>query len=287
MSWTNYHSHSYYCDGKNHPEDYILEAVNQGLAAYGYSSHAPVPFSCEWSVPERKIESYISDINIIKEKYRDKLEVYLGLEVDYVPGITGPRHKNIQKLNLDYTIGSIHFIDKLTDGEHWCFDYTPDYFMKGIKEIFNGDAKKMVQRFFELSKAMLQESTPDIIGHFDKIRMHNSNNSLFDENEKWYKNEIDEILKLIKSKNVIIEINTRGYYKSGSSLYPDPALFEKIRKMDIPISLNSDSHKPDEITKGYKHGAGLLKEAGIDEIWALIDKQWKPFHFDIVKGIDL
>jgi len=287
MPWTNYHSHTFYCDGKEHPEIYIKEAVHQKLVAYGYSSHAPVPFECEWTVPERKIKNYINDINTIKKEYAGQLQVYLGLEVDYIPDITNPDHEKIKNLGLDYTIGSIHFVDSFDDGERWCFDWTYDFFMKGIKEIFQNDLIKAVKRYYALTRAMLQESRPTIIGHFDKIRMHNENMSFFNESDKWYKNEIEEVLKLIKQKNTIVEINTRGYYKSGSDLYPHPYLFGKIRKMDIPITINSDSHKADEITKGYKYAAENLKKHGIDEVWAFIDGEWKPFKFDTVKGIDL
>lgn len=285
MPWTNYHSHTYYCDGKNNPQDYIEEAIDQNLIAYGYSSHAPVPFDCDWTVPQIKISQYISDVLQIKNKYSDKIQVYLGLEVDYIPNITGPQHENISTLNLDYNIGSIHFVDSFKDGERWSIDWTYDYFMKGLKEIFNNDAKKCVKRFYELTKMMLSESTPVMIGHFDKIRMYNKNNDLFDENKGWYINEIEDVLKLIKEKNVIIEINTRGHYKAGSEIYPHPSILKQIKKMSIPISVNSDSHKPDEITKGYQYAFEALLNAGIDETWSLVNNKWQPYKFHPVKGL--
>jgi histidinol-phosphatase (PHP family) len=111
--------------------------------------------------------------------------------------------------------------------------------------------------------------------------------SLFDENDQWYKNEINEVLKLIKKNNTIIEINTRGQYKGGVDIYPNPSVLSTIKKMGIPVSINSDSHKPDELIKGYKYAAEVLKNHGIDEIWSLIDGKWQPFKFDPVKGIDL
>ena len=285
MPWTNYHSHTNYCDGYNKPEEYAKEAVKQGMIAYGYSSHAPVPFLCEWTIPERKIGSYINEINLLKAKYKDEIQLYMGLEVDFIPNVTGPNYPQILKLNPDYTIGSIHFVDQFDNGERWCIDWTEDYFYKGLKQIFYNDVKKTVKRFFELNKQMVCESAPDVIGHLDKIRMHNRD--LFDENNKWYKDEVYDLLKLIKSKNVIIEINTRGYYKAGSRLYPDPFFFKDIKRLNIPVSLNSDAHSPDEITKGYLYAAKILKQEGIDEIWSFIDNKWKPFLFDSVKGINL
>jgi histidinol-phosphatase (PHP family) len=285
MPWTNYHSHTYYCDGKNPPIDYIHEALKQGMAAYGYSSHAPVPFHCEWTIPKRKTEAYLSDIAEIKRAMNKKIEVYLGLEVDYIPGVMGPKHPSVLQLGLDYTIGSIHMVGTFDDGEQWCIDWTYDFFLKGLKEIFHGNMKNAVLRFFGLTREMLHESPPDLLGHLDKIRMHNRQNSLFDEGSAWYKNEMAETLKLVKKQNVILEINTRGHYKAGAGLYPHPNFFGEIRKRDIPVSLNSDAHQPHEITKGFLYGAQLLKENGIDKTWALVDGKWQPFTFDPSHGL--
>ncbi len=287
MPWTNYHSHTYYCDGKNPPEDYIQEALYQKLPAYGYSSHAPVPFDCEWTIPQRKINNYLNDIKALRSTFRNKIQIYIGLEVDYIPCISGPQHVEIKKLGLDYTIGSIHFVDSFKNGKKWCIDWTPDFFFNGVKNVFNGNIKNAVLRYFELTREMLENSPPDILGHFDKIRMHNNNFSHFDETENWYKNAVEDLLHLIKKKNVIVEINTRGYYKAGSNLYPHPWCYNVIKQLGIPVSINSDAHSPDEITKGYKYAANVLLDSGIDEIWSLVEGKWKPFKFDPVKGIGL
>lgn len=285
MPWANYHSHTVYCDGEKAPEFYVKEAIRQNLIAYGYSSHAPVPFSCDWTIPGNKIMSYVSDIEKIKQKYEDKIQIYLGLEIDYIPEITGINASNPERLNLDYTIGSIHFVDILPNGERWSFDWTYDFFLKGLQEIFNNDVKKMVRRYYELTKEMLVKNTPDILGHMDKITMYNVKNKFFDPKEKWYLDETEELFRLIKEKDVIVEINTRGLYKNGLSLYPNPAFLKRIKEMNIPISISSDSHKPEEITFGLRQAADILRNEGIDETWILIDRLWKPFPFDSVKGI--
>ena len=287
MSWTNYHSHTFYCDGQNKAEDYIKEAINQDMPAYGYSSHAPVPFFCEWTIPEKRISAYIKDITEIKRKYIDKIQVYVGLEVDYIPNVTGPLNNRISALDLDYTIGSVHFVDSFDNGERWTIDYTFEHFVKGLRSIFKNNVKRAVQRYFSLTREMISTSKPHIIGHLDKIKMYNKQGNFFNENERWYINEVEETLKLVKAQNIIIEINTRGFYKNKGGLSPGSDHFERIKQLDIPVTINSDSHKPSEITKGYKEAAELLKKAGIDELWILFDSNWKPFKYDIVKGISL
>ena len=47
---TNYHSHSLYCDGRAGMEDFVRFALSEGFTSYGFSSHAPLPFSTAWTM---------------------------------------------------------------------------------------------------------------------------------------------------------------------------------------------------------------------------------------------
>jgi len=66
----------------------------------GFSSHAPIPFDCAWTMKKQALEPYIFEINELK-KSNPQIEIYAGLEVDYIPGVTSPGHFQGQ---LDYTI---------------------------------------------------------------------------------------------------------------------------------------------------------------------------------------
>ena len=62
MSWTNYHSHTNYCDGTNTPEDYIRKALELEMPTYGFSSHAPIPFfDCKWAMKMDDLEGYCGE----------------------------------------------------------------------------------------------------------------------------------------------------------------------------------------------------------------------------------
>ncbi len=275
MPWTNYHSHTFYCDGSDSPERYVSEAIQQGMPAYGYSSHAPVPFKTDWCIPDSKISSYVRDIKSIKEKYSDKIEVYLGLEVDYVPGIAGKNKHLVKNLELDYFIGSIHYVDSFKDGVHWNIDHSRGMFDKGLKEIFSGDFRQASGRFYELTKQMALTDKPDIIGHLDKIKMYNSGNKYFSEKENWYRKQIEETLGVIKMAGSIVEVNTRGYYKYNQlDLYPSQWIIEKMAEMDIPVMLNSDAHSYKELLAGFEYAAEMLEKAGIKRLWTLLNGEW-------------
>src|SRR5688500_4374647 len=100
--------HSHYCDGKGELNDYVVTAERLGMVSIGFSSHAPVPFDTKWCMKQERFPDYIDEIE--KLKRTASIDVYKGLEVDFIPGITSPNHF---KDKLDYTIGSIHFVEKL------------------------------------------------------------------------------------------------------------------------------------------------------------------------------
>jgi histidinol-phosphatase (PHP family) len=85
MTLTNYHSHSKWSDGKGELEDFVKEAINQKLEVYGFSEHAPVYFDCEWTMNINNFKNYSLEIDNLKLKYSNKIELLKGLEIDYLP----------------------------------------------------------------------------------------------------------------------------------------------------------------------------------------------------------
>ena len=103
---TNYHSHSLYCDGRASMEDFVRFALSEGFTSYGFSSHAPLPFSTAWTMEWDRMNDYQAEFHRIKEKYAGKIELYLGLEIDYLNEESNPSAARFRELPLDYRIGS-------------------------------------------------------------------------------------------------------------------------------------------------------------------------------------
>lgn len=279
MPWTNYHSHSHYCDGKIAPEAHIQAAIEKDFLAFGCSSHASVPFEASWPMKETDKIKYIEEIRSLQEKYKEQIQVYLSLEVDYIPGMIGPRNV-AQEMGLDYTVGSVHFVDTLENGMPWGIDGTFAEFQQGLTEVFKENIQGAVSRYFELTRQMLEEDCPDILGHMDKVKMHNLNGNFFSEDAAWYKREVMQTLEAAKSAGVVIELNTRGLYKKKTrEAYPSTWILEEIYHMGIPLTLNSDSHHPREIDKFYTESATLLHEIGFRELRIFYDNAWQNRSF--------
>jgi histidinol-phosphatase (PHP family) len=284
-SWVNYHSHTHFCDGSEAPENYVHEAIRSGLKAYGFSAHAPVPFTTNWCLPDQRFTEYLLEITRLKEKYKTEIQLFLGLEIDFIPGVAGRRKHLNRDAEPDYFIGSVHFVESFANGEHWNIDTSAELFGRGLKEIFRNDFRKAAIRFWEITRQMIEEDRPPIIGHLDKIKMFNVNGRYFDESERWYRDQVELTLQCIEKYGSIVEINTRGYYRyQQPDLYPGQWIISLLAKKDIPVLISTDAHKPTEITEGIVYAAEKLKQAGIEKISVFNGTGWSRQSFS-AKGI--
>lgn len=265
MQLFNLHTHSYFSDGKSTPEEVVLEAINQGMKVLGFSDHSPVPFENSFAIKNDEVQNYISTIKSLKEKYQDQIDIYCSMEMDFIPGIVKDFKKTKEELSLDYMIGSVHLVGNDIN-KLWFIDGSKvETYDEGLFNYYNGDIKKGVKTFFHQYNEMIETEEFDIVGHFDKIKMHNRDR-YFTENEKWYRDLLMETLTLIKEKSLIVEVNTRGIYKKRSKdFYPSTWILPIMCEMNIPVVISSDSHKAEELTLCFKEAEDTLKAAGYKE----------------------
>jgi histidinol-phosphatase (PHP family) len=274
--WSNFHTHNHFCDGKEKPENYIAKATEKKVASLGFSSHAPLPFECSWCMRQERFEEYLSAIHALRDENQN-LEIYTGLEIDYIPHVISP--ESFRK-DLDYTIGSIHFVEQLSDGRRWEIDGLHLFFLEGLQNIFKNNIKEAIFRYYELTREMISMSPPDLVGHLDKIKIQNINDKFFREEDEWYRQEILRTLDLIEASGSIVEVNTRGIYqKKSSTTYPSPWILELIHQKNIPITLSSDAHHPDDLVNQFPESAAMLHKIGFRKLMSLHHGKWKRFSF--------
>ena len=273
MKWTNYHHHSCYDDGRGSIDEHVSKAIELGIKSLGFSGHCPLPFENGWTMKHEEVGEYLDDIEKAKSKYQGQIELYKSLEIDYIPGIISPSDEWIHNLQLDYTIGSIHFTGTFKDGAPGEVDGPHSKFQRALKHIYHQDIKAFVRDYFTLTRNMVNDAQPDIVGHLDKIKMQNR--SLWDESSPWYRREVLQTLEDIRATNSIVEVNTRGIYKRlTSETYPGKWVLAEIQKMGIPVHINSDAHIPREVTSHFKETLDLLYSLGFRKVKILQQKEW-------------
>lgn len=203
------------------------------------------------------------------------IEILLGLEYDYIPGLTPSIQGLRKRFPLDYFIGSVHLVRNEHPGLIWFID-GPDAatYDKGLREMFGGDARIAVTAYWRQIQEMVVNEKPEIIGHLDKIKMHNRGR-YFSEEDPWYVSLVDETLDMIRECGMVVEVNTRGLYKKRSgSLFPGPPVLKKILVREIPVTLTSDAHSPAELSLLFPGTIDTLKAIGFKNQWLLTGKGW-------------
>jgi len=281
MSLFNLHTHSNFCDGSGEPEEFVISALEKGFHTLGFSSHAPVPFKNNFAIKgERELQKYCDTIRELKLKYSDCISVCLALEIDYIEGISRDFSEFSDSCRLDYTIGSVHLVRNGSEEGLWFIDGPRvESYDEGLRNVFGGDVRKAISAYYHQVSRMIMTQKPDILGHFDKIKMHN-NDRYFREDEPWYRELVMDLLEMVIKTGVIVEVNTRGIYKKRcDDLYPGVWILKEMKKRGIPITLSADAHHPSEIDGYYAEAIKILKGIGYKSLCCIDNKIWKEISF--------
>ncbi|WP_353333100.1 histidinol-phosphatase [Bacteroides sedimenti] len=273
MNLTNYHSHTTFCDGRAPMEDFIKEAIRQGFTSYGISSHAPLPFPTRWTMEKENVSSYLDEFFKLKKIYKDKIELYIGLEIDYLDENSNPAAEYFQNLPLDYRIGSVHLL-KDEKGEIVDIDCSKEVFKERLEKHFHNDLKTTVLAYYNQLMTMVGLGGFDIVGHADKIAYNASFCQVDVTAQEWYKQTVRELFAYIAEKGYMMEINTKAFHQLGV-FYPSVTNFSLIREMNIPVLVNSDSHFPELVNDGRTEALQALKSAGINVVMELTGGVWQ------------
>ena len=244
---TDYHIHTFYSDGKAKPEQYIEVAISAGFQEIGFSEHLNLVFeNQEWSLSMLKVPDYISHIKALG-KTEKRIKVRLGLEVDYFPGKEDLIYEFINKIDLDFVIGSVHYLGETT------VDSSPDYYIgKNIDDIY--------QSYFDIVNEAVASGLFDIIAHCDYVRIYNFKPVA--DPEPLYR----KLAREMSRHDVAFEINTNGRNRPLGDFYPDRRFLGIFREENVPVCVNSDSHMPERLGQHFDEAYGLLGEAGYKEM---------------------
>ena len=266
MIFEDWHTHSSLCrHAIGDLEDYIRAAIKMKLRVIGLSAHFPYEFLNGIdhlnAMGVDQIENYISDANNLREKYKGKIEVKIGFEIDYIKNQVGKYLTYLMPLidNLDYIIGSIHNLHTTFMG---LFPFDDDRCKKYYKNYARID--DLFIDYYKTLREMLSSEIFrfNIIGHFDLPKKFNKH----PENEEQVMNEIFEVLKLAKKREVVIELNSSGLRKPIKEQYPSEKILNLMNDLDCDMILGSDAHEPSQIAYKFDKMHNLLKKCGFKRL---------------------
>ena len=253
MTLSAFHTHCTFCDGKNTAEEMVLRAIELGCPEIGFSSHSPLWNEPAWCMTEKTVESYKTEILRLKDKYSDKIRIYLGIEYDY--------YTELDTRDFDYVIGSVHRIRK--KDTYITVDNTLQMHKDGIKEFYGGDKYAFVEEYYKMMGEIYERTSCDIVGHFDVITKFNEREYFYDVNSSRYKEAVFASLDALKNGPVAFEVNTgaisRGY---RTTPYLEDYMLDRIVGMGKGLIITPDTHSADTLVAAMDDCAKGLSEKG-------------------------
>lgn len=263
----NLHIHTNYVDGKDSPEEIVVKAIEKGFDSIGFSEHTYMPFSdYPHQMTVEKTGEYKAEIDALKEKYKDKIDIFCGLEYELF--------SDIDVTGFDYIIGSVHYLD--FDGKKISFD-------RGVREVndlvenyFNGDSIKFAKKYFETLLMLPQKLNVDILGHFDIFTKTNEVNKFIDTTSKVYLDYGYEAIHNLKGKIPLFEVNTGAIArKYRTAPYPQLDFMKEFKRSGFGAVITSDCHDKEFLDCYYKETRELLMAAGFHSIWVLTNSGFR------------
>ena len=252
--YSNLHTHTTFSDGKNTVEETVKAAIEKNMVSVGISDHGYTYFDTSYCIQKDDVANYINEVNRVKAAYADRIEVYLGVELD------GLAFLDDREL-YDYVIGDCHYIP--TPDGYVAADLSKDDFLHTLNEVYGGDEIRLAWAYYELYVDCIKKAKPDILGHIDLITKY----SILDTESRAYRDIAREALRASLKLCPIIEMNTgaisRGYRKIP---YPENFLLDDIRELGGKIILSSDCHSADNLTCCFDECLEILKSRGFDSV---------------------
>ncbi|WP_092869945.1 histidinol-phosphatase HisJ family protein [Acetitomaculum ruminis] len=248
---SDYHLHSdFSADSQEKPENQILQGIKLGLKHMCFTDHVDYDYPLD-EIFEFDMEEYFNTLNALKEKYKDQIEVHIGVELGLQPHLQERYDRLLSSYPFDFVIGSSHVVK----------GFDPYY-----GEYYEGRTEyEAYHEYFEyVLENIMAFDNFDVYGHIDYVVRYGPNKNADYSYEK-YSDIIDRILQKLIEKGKGIELNTAGFKYGLGHPNPTEKIIEKYRELGGKIiTIGSDGHKTEHLGYDFEKVPNILKTSGFN-----------------------
>lgn len=257
------HTHTQFC---RHGDtagltSYLEQAIQQGFQTYSVTEHPPLPKG--WlrddtqmqtlAMRDSDLDDYLGTVERVRQKYRGKLTVLSGLELDYLHGSEDFTRNLVEQCGggIQDAVVSVHFLPGI--GGMRCIDWSPADFQEGLIAHY-GSVDNVVDAYFDhVEMAIRFAATLPFrtrIGHVNLI--HKFRLALPQMNESHVDERLCALLPLLEQSGVGIDANTAGLRVASCGVPYVPAWFLRAALDNgISVVFGSDAHHPIDVGAGW------------------------------------
>jgi histidinol-phosphatase (PHP family) len=250
------HMHTPLCKhARGEPEEYAATAEKRNLKGVIITCHNPGPtpdFSARFRMSMNQFDDYVALVERTRQAWGDRVDVRLGLECDYMPGLEPFLDNLLNRAEFHHVLGSLHPM----------LDYYKAAYL-------NGDDFAFQQLYFEHLAQSAETGLFDTLSHPDLVK------NMFP--RTWriepLLDDIRRSLDRIAKTGVAMELNTSGLQKSIREMNPNPTMLAEMQQRGIPVVLGSDSHDPFRVAANFEDALDLLEDAGYTHVSFFLNRE--------------
>lgn len=249
------HSHTPLCKhATGLPGDYAAAAEERGLCGLIVTCHCPLPdgFSADVRMAPEEFGFYVDMVAQAREEWAGRVDVRLGLESDFYPGVEPWLERLHARAELHHVLGSVHY---------QVADYRRHY--------YTGDVFLYQQLYYEHLAQAAESGLYDTLAHPDLIKNEAPDEWHFPRIRPFIVRSLDRIA----ATGVAMELNTSGANKALPEMNPGREQLALMLERNIPVVLGADAHCPERVGDGFVEALQTLREVGYHDVSFFLDRK--------------
>lgn len=249
------HMHTPLCKhAQGEPEEYAEVAERRGLAGIIVTCHNPSidGWSPTVRMSDAEFDKYVGMVERARQSWSGRVDVRLGMECDYVPGMEDALAKQLTRADFNHILGSVH---------PQIAEYKTRY--------FSGDVVSFQCTYFEHLAMAAESGLFDTLAHPDLVKNEHPN--------EWQVERLTDALAKsldrIAAAGTAMELNTSGLQKKVQEMNPGRSILVEMHARGIPVVLGADAHVPSRVAADYVPALQLLQEVGFTHVHYFLDRK--------------
>ena len=260
------HAHTPMCKhALGHPDEYVAVARDRGLKGLIFTCHNPIPGG--WAARVRmspdEFQEYLELVARVRADWRQRMDVRLGMESEFVPGMEGWLEELHGRAEFNYILAGVHPQVR----EYMALYQRPD-----ILDFQRG--------YFQHLAQAAETKLFDALAHPDIVK------NLFP--RVWrvalVLDEIKRCLDRIARTGVAIELNTSGLGKEVPEMNPGREILAEVRARNIPVVLGGDAHQPTRVGAFFPEALDLLGELGFTHVSVFLRRKRHDINIETARA---
>jgi histidinol-phosphatase (PHP family) len=182
--------------------------------------------------------SFLEEAHRLRAVYSSKIALLVGIETDFITprdleGLS--RLLERESARIDYIVGSLHHVNEIPiDFDKLTFDRALASLAEEGEDA-SSSMTRLLHTYLDSQHALLATVQPEVIGHFDLIRLYHPTLSLKAHPGVWAK--VERNVRLGVEYGALFELNAAAFRKGWDEAYPAWDVLEVGRSCSVVLSL--------------------------------------------------